>query len=127
MLRYEWSTNADSTEAITCAICHQSSSPRKGMVMPQNDGLFRHNGCAKRWTLAEIKAANERAGFYFFSRQTMKFFGDTMRSFAVRHIDGKVYIQRVRRPKNAPQGYQWAGELREFHPDTGDIDIARND
>ena len=31
---------------------------------------------------------------YFFSRKTMRFFGDTMRSFGLRMIDGKLYLYR---------------------------------
>ena len=76
----------------------------------------------RKWTLSEIKAANERAGNYFFSRDTMKFFGDTMRSFAVRHIDGKVYIQRVK-PMYDRGGRSMGGvgDMREFNPATGTI------
>ena len=38
---------------------------------------------SKRWTLAAVKAANAAAGHFFFSRETMRFFGDTMASFKV--------------------------------------------
>lgn len=31
---------------------------------------------------------------YFFDRDTMRFFGDTMKSFGARRIDGKVYLYR---------------------------------
>lgn len=77
-----------------------------------------------RLTLADIKAANEAAGRYFFSRDTMKFFGDTMRNFAVRHIGGRVFVERVRAPGNAPDratGEAMVGALREFDPATGEI------
>jgi hypothetical protein len=78
-----------------------------------------------KWTLAEIRAANERAGHYFFSRDTMKFFGDTMRSFAVRHIGEKVYVQRVR-PMRDRDGRNMGGvgDMREFNPETGDIGLV---
>lgn len=76
----------------------------------------------KRWTLAEIKAANERAGGYFFSRQTMRFFGDTMRSFSVRHEGGKVYLIRVR-PMRDRDGRNMGGVGTRylFTPENGDI------
>lgn len=77
---------------------------------------------AARWTLAAIKAANEKAGRYFFSRDTMRFFGDTMASFRVRCFDGKVYIQRVK-PMRDRDGRNMGGtgDLREFDPITGEI------
>jgi hypothetical protein len=80
-----------------------------------------------RLTLADIKAANETAGHYFFSRDTMKFFGDTMRSFAVRHIGGRVFVERVRAPANGPDratGESMVGSLREFDPATGHIGVT---
>ncbi len=75
-----------------------------------------------RWTLAEIRAANERAGHCFFSRETMRFFGDTMRSFAVRHLYDKVYVQRVR-PMRDRQGRSMGGvgKLYRFDPATGRV------
>jgi hypothetical protein len=51
----------------------------------------------KCYTLAEIAEMNEAAGGLFFARATMRFFGDTRRSFAVRHLpDGTVELERVR-------------------------------
>lgn len=45
-------------------------------------------------TLSELKAANEAAGNYFFSRDTMKFFGDTMKTLGLIRFEGKQYIYR---------------------------------
>lgn len=75
-----------------------------------------------KWTLADIRAANLEVGGYFFERSTMKFFGDTMRSFAVRYIDGKVYLQRVR-PMRDRDGRNMGGvgNMSEFNPETGHI------
>jgi hypothetical protein len=76
----------------------------------------------KRWTLAEIRKANTEAGFYFFSRATMKAFGDTMKSFKVVHLRGKVFIERRREPAKAPKGGRsYIGDIRQFNPETGDI------
>lgn len=52
---------------------------------------------SKRYTLAEIAEMNEAGGGLFFARKTMQAFGDTRRSFAVRHMpDGSVELERVR-------------------------------
>jgi hypothetical protein len=39
-----------------------------------------------KYTLSEIKLLNTRKGGYFFSRSTMKFFGNTMKDFRLRHV-----------------------------------------
>lgn len=41
-----------------------------------------------------IKSAVERKGSFFFTRRTMRFFGDTMRSFDCAYIDGETYLFR---------------------------------
>lgn len=44
-------------------------------------------------TIAEIKARTSKESPYFFSRDTLKFFGQTMRSFSVKvSPKGNVYI-----------------------------------
>lgn len=47
-------------------------------------------------TPSEIRYAYEHGGSnrHFFDRKTMRFFGDTMRSYGVRQIDGVVYLYR---------------------------------
>lgn len=76
----------------------------------------------KRWTLSAIKAANEDAGRFYFSRDTMKFFGDTMASFAVRYEGGAIYVERVR-PMRDRDGRNMGGlgDRKRFNPETGDI------
>ena len=71
-------------------------------------------------TLSEIKAHNQRAGFHFFDRETMRFFGDTMRSFRAitKSTDGKIYVERVRAIKDGGGG---VGKLYEYNPITGGI------
>src|SRR5688500_12494513 len=44
------------------------------------------------WTISQIKSRNQINGGYFFSRETMRFFHNTMRDFSVRHIEEKVYV-----------------------------------
>lgn len=75
----------------------------------------------KRITLADIKAANEAAGHYFFSRDSMRFWGDTMASFAVRQRGGKVYIERVRKGRSEGGASLPLGTLREVDMTTGHI------
>lgn len=75
----------------------------------------------KRWTLGAVKAANEAAGHYFFSRETMRFFGDTMASFRVVCEGRDVCLERVRAAGNAPDGAGGIGKRYTFHPETGHI------
>lgn len=74
----------------------------------------------KRWTLSAIKSANDDAGRYFFSRDTMRFFGDTMRNFGVHFEGGKIYVVRLKAGSKPPAGHG-VGERREFNPQTGEI------
>lgn len=74
------------------------------------------------WTLSAIRQRNETVGKYFFSRDTMKFFSDTMKSFTVHYADGKIYIVRVK-PMRDRDGRSMGGlgDRRLFNPETGDI------
>lgn len=74
----------------------------------------------RKWTKAEVKAANERAGGKFFAPSTMQFFGDTMASWAVRNWPDGVYLERVK-PIYDHQGRNMGGvgNLHKFDPDTG--------
>lgn len=46
----------------------------------------------KKFTVAQIKATVEANGSFFFTRDTMKFFGDTMKSFATILDDDGVTV-----------------------------------
>lgn len=50
-----------------------------------------------QWTLKEVRKASLAMGAYFFDRETMKFFGDTMQNFKVVNAYGKVYIERLKK------------------------------
>lgn len=52
-------------------------------------------------TLSELKALHEANGGYFFSRDTMRFFGDTMRNLGIGKGDqpGTVKVWRRRAGK----------------------------
>lgn len=66
-------------------------------------------------TLAEIKAANKAAGQYFFNKDTMKANGETLKSFRVVEIDGRVFVSR--RAPGAPAFWH-------FIPATGRLIFA---
>ena len=46
-------------------------------------------------TLAEIKAANVAAGNHFFDRDTMRFFGETMRDYRARNRSSGTFLVRI--------------------------------
>lgn len=50
---------------------------------------------ANKLTLSEIRAISLEKGRSFFARRTLKFFGETMKNYQVRHApDGTIYIDR---------------------------------
>lgn len=81
---------------------------------------------ATPWTLSEIRAASLAAGNHFFTRETMRFFGDTMRSFRIMDggrpdAAGMVRFRRVR-PMRSRDGSDMGGvgKVYTFNPSTGD-------
>lgn len=54
----------------------------------------------KKWTLSEVKNALEDSGGHFFSRKTLKFFGQSMRDFGVANVAGRVFIYSKRPNKS---------------------------
>lgn len=64
-------------------------------------------------TLSDIRAHNIATGHHFFSRKTMKFFGDTMRTLHAVHEYGRVFVVRV---KGRNAGKRW-----EYFAETGDV------
>lgn len=76
------------------------------------------------WTLAEIRQANADAGQYFFAPKTMKAHGDTMRSWKVRHRNGRVFLERVLPSRDSTgRAMGGVGEVREFNPSNGHIGV----
>lgn len=61
----------------------------------------------KRWTIGQIRQANLKSGGYFFRPGNLRFAGETMRDWSVRHHNGKIYV--VNRRKN---------RVHEFNPRT---------
>lgn len=71
------------------------------------------------WTIAAIRQANDRVG-YFFNRDTMRFFGDTMSCFAPRFEGSAIFVERVKAGSNMP-GKSNVGHRWTFNPETGAI------
>jgi hypothetical protein len=71
----------------------------------------------KNWKLSGISRRNKEMGFWFFSRSTMKFFGDTMKSFRVRYDGSEIFVERV-----LPSKYMGNScKTWKFNPETGDL------
>ena len=76
----------------------------------------------------DIRYAYQTGGSnrHFFDRSAMKFFGDTMRSYGVRTVDGVVYMYRKPSARVNVFG-KWKTAGREFFglwcfdPETGDL------
>lgn len=72
-------------------------------------------------TIYEIKERTEKTSPYFFTSKTLKFFGQTMRSFKVyKQKDGKYLI-------SAPMVDRFTGKRvgtteRMFNPDTNELE-----
>lgn len=73
----------------------------------------------KKWTIQEIKAVHEERaiGGHFFSRDTMRFFKDTMKNLGVTQNEDGVFIFR----KKGISAY-W-----KFNTETGAISGATED
>ena len=71
-------------------------------------------------TIYEIKERTKKTSPYFFNKDTMKFFGQTMKDF-------KVYKQKDGRFKIvAPSGSDWSNDLqtiRYFNPTNNELEI----
>ena len=68
----------------------------------------------KRYTISEIKRASAETSPHFFDRDTLRHFGQSMGSFKVRHVGGRVFIM-------APishDGRACGVSFREFIPAT---------
>jgi hypothetical protein len=72
-------------------------------------------------TIEEIKAANRRAGYHFFSSNTMRSFGSRV-SDKVYQGPGGIFIvtSEKTRYSNEPREYM----ARQFHPETGAVSNA---
>jgi hypothetical protein len=76
----------------------------------------------KRYTLAEIAAANEAAGNFYFSRDTLRFFNQRKGDFRVRHVAGRIFVYAP----SVREGRLMRYSLAEFHPETGRLDQPKD-
>jgi hypothetical protein len=69
-------------------------------------------------TIYDIEEATKETSPYFFSRDTLAFFGQTMDSFKVTKQGAKYLIE-------APSGKNWSGKhwtRRLFNPETNELE-----
>ncbi len=69
-------------------------------------------------TISEIKRRTAESQPYFFSRKTLQFFGQTMRSFRVAKLDCGLY--RISAPRYC-DGRQAGETVRYFDPTTNQL------
>ena len=71
-------------------------------------------------TIYEIKRLSQDTAPYFFSRDTMRFFGQTLRSFRVKkQVDGRFKV-------SAPSGDNWDSDhetVRFFNPENNELEL----
>jgi|688.fasta_scaffold129893_2 hypothetical protein len=98
---------AQSIEAAIEAVCSNEKAPKRAVISAKVAPL----------TIYDIKRAVEEKSSFFFSRQSMKFFGQKMADFSVRrHGVDKFYIC-------AKWGKGIAGKTeRIFNPFTGELE-----
>ena len=70
-------------------------------------------------TMADVKQANKDAGYYFFSRDTMQFFGTRIVSALYKN---NTFITS---DYTAFERNNRAYSVRVFHPETGIVDTAK--
>jgi len=73
------------------------------------------------YTLSRIRRHNNDSGFYYFSKDTMKFFHQVMRDFSVRLAGGRVFVTAPLRPRGKFLGYSFA----EYFPNTGEVNKSQ--
>lgn len=49
-----------------------------------------------RWTIGEVADYVTECGSHFFTRETMKFWGDTRANWRARMIHGRLYVERIK-------------------------------
>lgn len=75
---------------------------------------------ANRYTIADIRAANAAAGYFFFSRNTMKFFGSVVISGPYHGLGGITFCTREA-VRGSDGDMRTTYTARQFHPDTGRV------
>lgn len=75
------------------------------------------------YTIEEIARHNEEVGNQYFSRDTLRCFGQSLRSFTVKEVKGRVFVYG-----RSYDGKQFMGySLREYNPTSGHMDLVPRD
>lgn len=69
---------------------------------PKRRAKYRRHNPDRKWTIAAIKSANRDAGYYFFSRDTMKFFGTKIYPTVYQGPGGVFFVTREMPPSGNP-------------------------
>lgn len=77
----------------------------------------------KTWTITEIKQANRAAGNHYFEPATMRFF-DSRVERRVYSGNGGVYFVTSEQFHGSQGTAPRRWTVRQFHPETGDIDTC---
>ena len=75
-------------------------------------------------TVSEIKAANAAAGYYFFSRDTMKFFRSRVGATVYEGRGGIYYVTSEQFVGSDGSSGPRRFTVRQFNPDCGDINTV---
>jgi hypothetical protein len=73
-----------------------------------------------RWTISQIMAANKRNGYHFFEPGAMRFFNSHVMRYVYNGKGGVYFITSEQFDWNSPRLYT----IRQFHPETGNVDTA---
>jgi hypothetical protein len=73
-------------------------------------------------TISNIKRANAKAGFFFFSRDTMKFFHSSVNEKLFEGPGGVFFVTSEQQDGGHPRLYT----VRQFEVDTGNVRTAGN-
>jgi hypothetical protein len=78
----------------------------------------------RRYTMADIRAANAAAGLFFFSRDTMRYFRSRVEGGPYCGPGGVFFLTSEQCGPHGRDGRSFT--VRQFHPDTGRITTARD-
>lgn len=101
--------------AVTMQECaRQLAEHYEDLIQDTLSDLKRDRDLRKTWTMPTIRDFMVQRGSHFFDRETLKFFGETMKNFKARVKDGVVYVDRTG---------GWAGSKSyRFNIETADLE-----
>lgn len=66
-------------------------------------------------TVSAIQEANRKAGGYFFNRDTLEYFGDTLSNFDVHAFNGDTYLYRIAETEKGAKRNVWLFDTSSRH------------